>query len=240
MGRATDAWRCTGFARPVLSRRHGFGRPRKAECMAQSPQGSPNESVPSCGRRNFLKQSMVSLGVTVQEYVRHRDAEAKKNEEPERIRSDWLRPPGALDEVHFLESCTGCGDCVVACPHGSIRVLKENETPVIYPDEKPCYLCNDFPCIAACEPEALQPVGAVNAVAMGIAVVSQRLCTAGQGCNACLAQCPTRAIDMDFVSMSIHVDGDRCVGCGMCEYTCKTVNDRIAIAVSPERAGILP
>ncbi len=183
---------------------------------------------------------MVSLGVTVHEYVKHRDAEVKKDEQPERIRTDWLRPPGALDEAHFLEHCTGCGDCVAACPYGSIRVLKENETPVIYPDEKPCYLCDDFPCIAACEPEALQPVGAVNAVAMGIAVVSQRFCTSDQGCNACVAQCPTHAIDMDFVSMSIRVDGDMCVGCGMCEHTCKTVNDQIAITVSPSRIGTLP
>jgi len=208
--------------------------------MAQSSQSSPNESVSSCGRRNFLKQSVVSLGVTVQEYVKHRDAEAKKGEKPDHVRTDWLRPPGALDEAHFLESCTGCGECVVACPHGSIRVFKENETPVVYPDEKPCYLCDAFPCIAACEPEALQPVGTVNAVAMGIAVVSQRLCTSGQGCNACVAQCPTRAIDMDFASMSIRVDGNLCVGCGICEYTCKTVNDQVAITVSRERSGILP
>ena len=183
--------------------------------MAQSPPGSSKPPEPSYGRRNFLKQSVVSLGVTVHEYVKHRDAEDAKEEQAEKRRTDWLRPPGALEEVRFLESCTGCGECVEACPHDSIRVLEDHhdsggserrETPVIYPDEQPCYLCEDFPCIAACEPEALRPVGGLQDVDMGIAVVSQRICTAGQGCNACVPQCPTRAIAMDFASLAIRVE----------------------------------
>ena len=212
--------------------------------MAQSPTESSKKPDPSCGRRNFLKQSVVSLGVTVHEYVKHRDAQDSREATPEKRRTDWLRPPGALEEALFLESCTGCGECVEACPHESIRVceddlvsggLSRRATPVIYPDEQPCYLCEDFPCIAACEPEALRPAGSLNAVNMGTAVVSQRICTAGQGCNACVGQCPTRAISMDFVSLSIRVERDLCVGCGMCEHVCKTVNDHIAIKVVPAR-----
>ena len=207
--------------------------------MAQSPPRSSQNPEPSYGRRNFLKQSVVALGVTVHEYVRHRDAEDGQAEKAEKRRTDWLRPPGALEEAQFLESCTGCGECVDVCPHESIRVLEEDETPVIYPDEQPCYLCEDFPCIAACEPEALRPVGTLKEVNMGTAVVSQRICTAGQGCNACVAQCPMRAIAMDFASLSILVERDRCVGCGICEHICKTVNDHIAIKVAPARLETL-
>ena len=127
--------------------------------MAKSPPRSSQNPEPSYGRRNFLKQSVVALGVTVHEYVKHRDAEDSQEEKAEKRRTDWLRPPGALEEAQFLESCTGCGECVDVCPHESIRVLEEDETPVIYSDEQPCYLCEDFPCIAACEPEALRPSG---------------------------------------------------------------------------------
>lgn len=216
--------------------------------MAQSPPGSSKKPEPSYGRRNFLKQSVVSLGVTVHEYVKHRDEKASQEERPEQRRTDWLRPPGALEEAQFLESCTGCGECIEACPHESIRVFEDNHvsegfsrkgTPVIYPDEQPCYLCEDFPCIAVCEPEALRPVGTLQAVNMGTAVVSQRICTAGQGCNACVGQCPMRAISMDFASLSIRVEGDLCVGCGICEHICKTVNDHIAIKVAPARLEAL-
>ena len=40
---------------------------------------------------------------------------------------------------------------------------------------------------------------------------------------------------MDFNALRLVVAQDRCVGCGMCEQICKTVNDRIAIKVVPAR-----
>jgi ferredoxin-type protein NapG len=40
---------------------------------------------------------------------------------------------------------------------------------------------------------------------------------------------------MDFEAMRLVVASERCVGCGMCEQTCKTVNDRLAIKVTPVR-----
>lgn len=203
--------------------------------MSQSHQGSPKKSDPSYGRRNFLKQSFVSLGVTVQEYVKNRDAVTEKKEKAQPIRSDWLRPPGAVKEPIFLERCTSCGDCVAACPYGSIQVHEYDESPVIFPDSTPCYLCEDFPCIIACETEALVPVGKQSDVEMGIAVVAHGICTSSQGCNACVSQCPTEAIGMDFSSFRIKVDENQCVGCGICEHICKTVNDQIAMKVKPAR-----
>ena len=69
--------------------------------MAQSPPGSSKHPEPSYGRRNFLKQSVVSLGVTVHEYVKHRDAQDAKEEQPEKKRTDWLRPPAPLKNPDF-------------------------------------------------------------------------------------------------------------------------------------------
>jgi ferredoxin-type protein NapG len=191
---------------------------------------------PQYGRRHFLKDSVLSLAKTAQEFVRHRDAPPEPAEKTEPApRSDWLRPPGAVAEALFLERCTRCGDCIKACPYGSIKPDRPTGLPVIFPDETPCHLCEDFPCIAACGTDALLGVPGKAAVMMGLARVSHRDCTAGQGCHACVSRCPTEALAMDFDAFRLLVEPSRCVGCGICEQVCKTVNDKIAIKVTPAR-----
>ncbi|WP_447979614.1 4Fe-4S dicluster domain-containing protein [Candidatus Nitrospira bockiana] len=190
-------------------------------------------SEPSYGRRHFLKDSLVSIAKTAQEYVKHRDAPA----EPAAIvpRHDWLRPPGAAPETLFLARCTKCGDCLKACPHEAIQLDPRDGSPVLFPDVAPCHLCDDFPCVSACATDALRPIDGLTDVRMGLAVVATQTCTADQGCNACVSKCPTGAISMDFETMRVSVSSSNCVGCGLCEYTCKSVNDRTAITVRPAR-----
>ena len=190
-------------------------------------------SEPKYGRRDFFKDSVLSVAKAAKEYSAHADAPSAKPAPPGR--TDWLRPPGAVSEPLFLERCTKCGDCVKACPQESI-VPHQDGTPVIFPDQVPCYLCDDVPCIAACATDALLPVAGVGDIRMGVAVVNHRLCTAGQGCHACVSKCPTDALAMDFNVQRLVVTVERCVGCGMCEHICRTVNDRIAIKITPFRA----
>ena len=187
---------------------------------------------PKYGRRDFFKDSVISVAKAAKEFSSHADAVPEKPAPA--MRTDWLRPPGAVGEATFLERCTKCSDCMKACPHESI-VIHQDGTPVIYPDQMPCYLCDDTPCIAACATEALLPVGNVNEARMGVAVINHRLCTAGQGCHACVSKCPTDALTMDFDAQRLVVAVERCVGCGMCEHVCRTVNDHIAIRVTPFR-----
>jgi ferredoxin-type protein NapG len=189
---------------------------------------------PQYGRRHFLKDSILSFAKTAQEYVRHRDAPAEK-QTTKPVRLDWLRPPGAVGEADFVERCTKCGDCLKACPYHSIAAHPADGLPIIFADAAPCRLCDDLPCIAACETEALLPVAGRDDIRMGLAVISTEACTADQGCHACVSQCPTTALTMDFDRMAVTVQAARCVGCGLCEYTCKTVNDRVAIRVIPAR-----
>ena len=187
---------------------------------------------PKYGRRDFFKDSVISVAKAAKEFSSHADAVPEKPAPA--MRTDWLRPPGAVGEAIFLERCTKCSDCMKACPHESI-VIHQDGTPVIYPDQIPCYLCDDTPCIAACATEALLPVVSVNEARMGVAVINHRLCTAGQGCHACVSKCPTDALTMDFDAQRLVVAVERCVGCGMCEHVCRTVNDHIAIRVTPFR-----
>ena len=188
---------------------------------------------PTYGRRDFFKDSVISVAKAAHEFVKHKDA--PREQAPPPVRTDWLRPPGAVGESLFLERCTRCSDCAKACPHGAIVFDKRDGSPVIFPDVVACQLCEDLPCIAACETEALTAVADCRDVRMGVALVSERSCTAGQGCHACVSRCPTDALSMNFEDMRLVVASERCVGCGICEQICKTVNDRLAIKVTPMR-----
>lgn len=157
--------------------------------------------------------------------------------EPEARR--WLRPPGALSESQFLSACTRCTACQEACPYESIRRLGPEfaitaGTPAIIPDESPCYLCEDMPCIAACEPSALIRVPRTE-VRMGLAVIDPSVCYVAQGqpCDYCVTRCPLReaAIVWDDSGLPRVIKGG-CAGCGVCEYLCPAR----AIAIAPEAA----
>ena len=204
--------------------------------MSKSNPDKGKDSGPSLGRRNFIRQSVVSLGVTIQEFKKQRDAEPPpKPVAPTIDRRDWLRPPGAVEESDFLERCTKCGDCLEACPYDAIVHNSQDDTPVIFPESSPCRLCEDFPCIRACETDALMPVDSPRDIRMGLAVVIHRDCTAAHGCNACVSKCPTQAITMNFSSFRVLIDEHGCVGCGICQHICNSVNDRVAIKVLPAR-----
>ena len=185
------------------------------------------------GRRQFFKQSAWSMGKAVYEYYeQQKKTEAAPERAPQKFRTDWLRPPGAVEEALFLDRCTRCGDCLPACPYGSIKKDPASGYPVLFANESPCFLCDDFPCIAACATEALLPLGDRTEVRMGLAIVNQAICTADQGCRFCLAKCPVDALMVVGPEDPYPiVDQEKCVGCGICEQVCSTVNDKIAIKV---------
>jgi len=211
----------------------GFGF-SEALVTRNSKPHSPMATNPSYGRRAFLKDSVISTVRAAQELVKHADGSAVEAAAPS-VRPDWLRPPGAVVEGLFLDRCTRCNDCVTACPPGAISTHPTDGTPILYADQSPCLLCEDFPCISACHTDALVPVGGVDQVRMGTAEVSHRFCTAGQGCHACVSKCPTNALGLDVALLHLSVSPEACVGCGMCEMICKTVNDRVAIRAIPAR-----
>jgi len=103
-------------------------------------------------RRSFFRSALDKGGKTVINAV---DASVRKQA------SRWIRPPFALDELEFILACTRCGDCIEACPHEVIFGLsarvgaKFAGTPALDLLNKGCHLCADWPCVNACEPDAL-------------------------------------------------------------------------------------
>jgi MauM/NapG family ferredoxin protein len=149
-----------------------------------------------------------------------------------------LRPPGAVAEPAFLEACTRCGDCRSACPHDAIREAPESlrtagGTPIIDPIAAPCQMCDDLPCLAACETGALRPEAPA---ALGTARVQALDCLnrLSTTCSVCVERCPVPGA-LDFVGGVPEVNEPLCTGCGICQHVCPAPNNAILMLPNAER-----
>lgn len=142
------------------------------------------------------------------------------------------RPPRALPEEEFLEACTRCEACVDACPHDAIvlagkRFRGAQGTPMIDSSHSPCLMCEDTPCVTACEPDALrQSLG----LSMGDAQIQRHDCIAHQGgfCSTCIERCPVPgAIKVRDGKPTIRQAA--CTGCGVCHFVCPAPQNAVRI-----------
>ena len=139
----------------------------------------------------------------------------------------------------FLEACTRCGDCIPVCPVDAIITIEEDDgrkLPAISPSAKPCRLCDDLPCIAACPDGALvAPEEGPAKVRIGIAKVDPRHCITFKGelCTRCYNACPYPDKALMMIGSRPLVGSGACTGCGLCEFACPTHPKSIEIV--PER-----
>jgi ferredoxin-type protein NapG len=151
-----------------------------------------------------------------------------------------LRPPGAIAEAMFSDTCARCGACIDACPRQAIKPLpmrfgNRAETPYIVPREAPCVLCNGLLCTTVCPSGALRRVSEPKDVRMGTAVVDAKRCLPWQDqqCSTCLTACPIPGALVADEKGRPKVTA-ACTGCGICEYYCPTVP--AAITIRPKAA----
>jgi len=145
----------------------------------------------------------------------------------------WIRPPYAIDELEFLLACTRCDDCIKACPHDVIFPLsaklgaKVAGTPALDLLNKGCHLCEDWPCVTVCEPNALvrpEPADDTEAIPwpmLAVATINTETCFpySGPECGACNASCPVEGALM-WEQQRPVINKEKCVGCGMCREIC--------------------
>jgi ferredoxin-type protein NapG len=175
-----------------------------------------------------------------------------------------MRPPGALDERRFAESCIRCAACVEFCPIRAITIahmidgLRNIGTPVLSSScmvfkglEDPSPIATEewrasvshngqettcFECIKHCPTGSLQAVQP-DKLRIGTAVIDKDRCLfyVQGACGApCLRTCPFEAISLN---MGPVVDGEKCVGCGQCSYICVTRSSGApAIVVEPRQS----
>ncbi|MCC6572641.1 MAG: 4Fe-4S dicluster domain-containing protein [Planctomycetes bacterium] len=152
----------------------------------------------------------------------------------------FFRPPGALAEKEFLETCSRCKKCVEACPEQVITPAQSHmgaplDTPILMPNIGPCTLCGD--CMDICPTGALKPTP-VGEVRIGIAVVEPRTCLGylGEACTACHDACPLEPNAIAFEGKQPKVDSRICTGCGLCVKACPTEQPSIVVLPRPKRS----
>lgn len=132
---------------------------------------------------------------------------------------EGIRPPWAMENSHFMEQCTRCGDCLSVC-ETKILVKGDGGFPEVKFDHGECTFCGK--CVEVCE----QPIFRsretqpwTHKIEMSAACLTQYRIE----CRVCQDSCPTGAIrfrlQMGGVAQPL-VNMDTCNGCGACLKNC--------------------
>lgn len=154
----------------------------------------------------------------------------------------WIDTPGDHCN-HLLETCLFLGDMARwGIEHGLCREITLEEAHDILercnadglvhtydPDE---FICNCCPDCCVLQIGHAEPGATVLQHSGFVARIEAGTCTA---CSTCEDRCPFDAIGVDDHS---SVDGERCLGCGVCVTTCET--GALSLVRRPEEDRALP
>ncbi len=202
-------------------------------------------------RREFFRRG---LGRVAEEAVQHVDKKVVERA------SRWIRPPFAVPELEFLLACTRCDACIKACPHDIIFPLAAGNgadvmnTPALDLLNKGCRLCEDWPCVTACEAHALKmPVADTDEAEIDSTVepgaktgfspqprlaklaidTDNCLPYKGPECGACASACIIEGA-LEWQRERPSINQEKCTGCAMCREVCITEPKSVLIMKSAQ------
>jgi MauM/NapG family ferredoxin protein len=179
------------------------------------------------------------------------------NPEYTRDHASIIRPPGALPEHKFVDSCIRCGECMKVCPTNALHPtlleagLEGVFTPRLIPKlgycEKNCILCSKV-----CPTDALKKlkISDKETTIFGTAYFIRDLCypwAEQRNCIVCEEVCPTKTKAIKFhEKWLINKKGKRvqvklpyvlenvCIGCGICENKCPVPGSAAIVVRTPK------
>ncbi|MCP3869962.1 MAG: ferredoxin-type protein NapF [Gammaproteobacteria bacterium] len=133
-----------------------------------------------------------------------------------------VRPPWAIPENLFADTCTRCGDCIPACPEGLITKGRGG-FPVLDFKRGGCDFCRE--CVSSCQPRALtyDPVTDPPPWDLKATFLNSCLSLNSVVCRSCGEVCDTQAIRYELRTGGnalVILDQERCTGCGLCFAVC--------------------
>ncbi|MFH1717055.1 MAG: 4Fe-4S binding protein [Planctomycetota bacterium] len=163
-----------------------------------------------------------------------------------------VRPPGSVPEKQFLQLCIRCGECFKVCPNNVLQPIglangfESLWTPEVIADWAGCEpSCNN--CGHVCPTGAIRalPMEEKRAARIALACVNEQTClphARREDCRMCFEECAAAGYHaIEFVRVGGRLDeqgapiedsgylaptvlADKCVGCGLCQTRCYSVN----------------
>lgn len=214
------------------------------------PVNEPPTNETKMGRRGFLASGIGGLtgiagGLIMGKAIKASNPRQDDTKLP-------VRPPGSVPEKDFLELCIRCGECFKVCPNNVLQAEGFEQgweglwTPKVAADWAGCEpSCNS--CGQVCPTGAIRalPLEEKRHARMGLAIIDEQTCLPfanREACQLCVDECVASGYDaIDFVRVHTELDlsgnpiegsgflaprvrAEACVGCGLCQTRCFSVN----------------
>lgn len=136
-------------------------------------------------------------------------------------KAEDIRPPWALLENDFINTCSRCNECIDKCPE-KIIVKGDGGFPTINFDLGGCTFCEE--CVDACKTSAIVKTHA-EAPPWTLKANIGQSCVAKKGveCRICGDSCEVEAIHFRYALGAVaqpEINESTCTGCGACVADC--------------------